>query len=408
MTTRAVGEISVLGESITAPPRGRAAIRSLIIALTAFFTVVDLFATQAILPLLAHAYRVTPAQMGTAVNASTFGMAVAGLVVAMFSQHIDRRIGIVVSLILLAIPTALLAHADSLTVFAALRVAQGLCMSTAFTLMLSYLGEHCSPTDQAGAFAAYITGNVASNLVGRFIAASVAGQLGLATNFYLFAGLNLLGAALAWITVQGASSMEHPVEVMAESVGQRLRSLAMPTLLAGFGVGFCILFAFIGVFTYVNFILVRPPVSLGAMSVGIVYLVFLPSIIITPQAGKIVARYGARVALWMGLGVAILGLPLLVSGHLILVLAGMTLVGAGTFFAQATATGFVSRAATDRAAASGVYLAAYFTGGLVGTAALGAAFDRFGWPGCVLGVGAALTLAAILGLHLRLPEERPS
>ena len=59
----------------------------------------------------------------------------------------------------------------------------------------------------------------------------------------------------------------------------------------------------------------------------------------------------------------------------------MVLVGAGTFFAQATATGFVSRAATaDRGAASGVYLAAYFSGGLVGSAVLGQAFDRFGWP----------------------------
>ena len=47
----------------------------------------------------------------------------------------------------------------------------------------------------------------------------------------------------------------------------------------------------------------------------------------------------------------------------------MVLVGVGTFFAQAAATGFVSTAATvDRGAASGIYLACYFLGGLVGTA----------------------------------------
>ncbi len=395
-------------DSGAAPPRGRAALRSLIIALTAFFTVVDLFATQAILPLLVHAYQVTPAQMGVAVNASTLGMAVAGLAVAMFSRHLDRRIGIVVSLILLAVPTALLAHAPDLTVFTALRVAQGLCMATAFTLMLAYLGEHCSAADQAGAFAAYITGNVASNLVGRFIAAGVAGHLGLATNFYLFAGLNLIGAGLAWVTVQATATMEYQETPMRESAGQRLRALAAPNLLAGFGVGFCILFAFIGVFTYVNFVLVRPPLSLGMMSVGIVYVVFLPSILLTPQAGRFAARFGTRTALWSGLGVALCGLPLLVSGQLAAVLAGMTLVGAGTFFAQATATGFVSRAATDRAAASGVYLSAYFTGGLVGTAVLGAIFERFGWAGCVAGVGSALGCAMLLGSRLRIAGMAPA
>ena len=382
----------------------RSRLRALIIGLTAFFTVVDLFATQAILPILAHAYRVTPAAMSVAVNASTLGMAIAGLLVALFSQHIDRRIGIVASLVLLAIPTALLAHAPDLTTFSWLRISQGLCMSTAFSLMLAYLGEHCSAEDQAGAFAAYITGNVASNLVGRFIAAAVAGDRGLATNFYLFAGLNLLGAALAWVTIQQAPMMARAEPRMTMPLDQRLRGLTMPPLLASFGVGFCILFAFIGVFTFVNFVLVRPPLALGMMNVGLVYCVFIPSILLTPEAGRVAARFGTRTALISGLGVAALGLPLLVTGQLVLVLAGMTLVGAGTFFAQATATGFVSRAASDRAAASGIYLAAYFTGGLAGTAILGAVFDRFGWGACIAGVALALGLATLLGTRLRLAQ----
>ena len=72
------------------------ALRSLVIGLTAFLTVVDLFATQAILPSLTRHYGVTPAAMGFAVNASTMGMAIAGLVVGFFSPHIDRRLGILV------------------------------------------------------------------------------------------------------------------------------------------------------------------------------------------------------------------------------------------------------------------------------------------------------------------------
>ena len=109
-------------------------LRFMIIAVTAFLTLVDLFATQAILPELTHHYDVTPAAMGTAVNASTLGMAIAGLAVAYFSNSIDRRLGILVSLAVLAIPTTLLAHAPDLLTFTALRVVQGLCMASAFTL----------------------------------------------------------------------------------------------------------------------------------------------------------------------------------------------------------------------------------------------------------------------------------
>src|SRR6516165_9805462 len=75
--------------------------RTIVIGLTAFLTVVDLFATQAILPSLAQAYQVTPAAMSFAVNASTMGMAVAGLSVALFSRRIDRRQGILISLVVL-------------------------------------------------------------------------------------------------------------------------------------------------------------------------------------------------------------------------------------------------------------------------------------------------------------------
>src|SRR5262245_11049926 len=104
--------------------------------------------------------------MGLAVNASTLGMAIAGLAVAFFSRRIDRRLGIAVSLAVLSIPTALLAAAPNLAIFAILRIVQGLCMASAFALTLSYLAEHCSAKDSAGAFAAYISGNVASNLFG--------------------------------------------------------------------------------------------------------------------------------------------------------------------------------------------------------------------------------------------------
>src|SRR4051812_33597545 len=84
-------------------------VRSFVIGLMAFLTVVDLFATQAILPSLARSYNVTPAAMGFAVNASTLGMAVAGLATALFSRRLNRRRGIFISLTLLSVPTALLA-----------------------------------------------------------------------------------------------------------------------------------------------------------------------------------------------------------------------------------------------------------------------------------------------------------
>jgi YNFM family putative membrane transporter len=379
-----------------------ALVRSLVIGSTAFLTLIDLFATQAILPALAAAYGVRPAAMGLAVNAATLGMALGSLAVAFFSRHIDRRRGVVLSLAALALPTALLAAAPDLWTFAALRIAQGVFMSTAFALTLSYLAEHCSAAETAGAFAAYITGNVASNLLGRLAAAGLVDHLGLAPNFYVFAALNLAGAVLVYFSL--AQSAPAPMAMPRSPLSYWVEHAQNPRLRSTFAIGFLILFAFIGTFTYVNFVLVRAPLGLSMMALGLVYFVFLPSVLTTPLAGRAVARFGTRPTLWASLGLAGVGLPLLLASQLPWVIAGLALVGVGTFFAQASATGFVGRAATsDRGSASGLYLASYFLGGLAGAAVLGWLFDRLGWTACVAGIGAALALAAWLARGLRNP-----
>jgi MFS transporter, YNFM family, putative membrane transport protein len=275
-------------------------------------------------------------------------------------------------------------------------------MASAFALTLAYLGEQCSAMDAGGAFAAHITGNVASNLIGRLISAAVADTFGLASNFYFFALLNLAGAALVYFTIQRVKPM-HSMGPMQSPLAAMIEHWRNPRLRAAFGIGFCILFAFIGTFTYVNFVLVRAPLSLGMMDLGFVYFVFLPSIVTTLLAGRAVARFGTRPAIWGALAVATIGLPLMLSSHLSEVVIGMVLVGVGTFFAQAAATGFVGQAAQEnRGVASGTYLACYFAGGLVGSAILGQLFDHFGWTSCVVGIGIALIGAALLTARLTL------
>lgn len=405
----AVKAASLAEAGIAASPARSARVRPLLIGLIAFLTVVDLFAAQAILPALTRAYGVTPSAMGFAVNASTLGMALAGLLVAAFGRSIDRRRGIVLSLMLLGGPTALLAVAPDLATFTLLRVLQGICMATAFTLTLAYLGEHCSPSLAGSAIAAYVAGNVASNLFGRLLAAILADHLGLGPSFLVLASLNLGGALLVSLGLTHASVMT-PMPLRPQSPFATLRRhFGNPHLRASFAAGFCILFAFIGTFTYVNFVLSRPPIGLDQARLGLVYGVFLASIVTTPLAGRVVRWSGPRMGALMGFGIALAGLPLLLSPALVSVLVDLAMIGVGTFFAQAVATGFVAQAADgDRGAASGLYLACYFSGGLAGSLVLGRLFDDFGWAACVAGVGAALVLGALLSLRLEIPHgDRP-
>src|SRR5262245_19195316 len=98
-------EEPAMNETSAAPVAHSAGVllRSIVIGSTAFLTVVDLFATQAILPSLTRHYGVTPAAMGFAVNASTLGMAFSGLAIGYFNRELDCRKGILASVVLLSI-----------------------------------------------------------------------------------------------------------------------------------------------------------------------------------------------------------------------------------------------------------------------------------------------------------------
>jgi len=366
--------------------------RSTIVAIVSFLTLIDLFGAQALLPHLTAAFQADPGLMGVAVNASTFGMAVSGLTVAWFADRIDRKRGIWLSLALLSVPTFCLGLVDDVWAFLGLRVLQGVFMAAAFTLTMTYLSEQCDVTAAGGAMAAYITGNVASNLFGRLLAVSAADTLGLSASFWMFAALNLAGAALAFLLI-GPKDTEAPARTGPPLEAWR-RHISHPALRIAFVMGFVILFVFVGVFTYVN-VHLTGPLGVAPEMLGLVYLVFIPALFTTPYAATAVSRLGPERVFQIAGIVVLMGILASLAPALWTVLVGLAIIGAGTFFMQAAATGFVGRTATtDRAAANGLYLTSYYTGGLAGAFLLGQVHAAGAWLG-VAGVVGVMVLAMI-------------
>jgi predicted MFS family arabinose efflux permease len=376
--------------------------RGLVVGIIGFLTLVDLFAAQAVLPKLAAGYGVPPSAAGLAVNAGTLGMAVSGLAVSLFAARVDRRRWIALSLALLSIPTALLAVAPDLGTFAALRAAQGVFMAAAFGLTMTYIAERGGPEGTASALAAYVTGVVASNLIGRLVSSAVADALGLSASFAVFAALNLAGGVLVALCLKPSMKLAAECRPPQAPLAAWRQHFGTPGLKPAFALGFLILFVFIGTFTYVNFELVADPIALTPIELGLVYLVFAPALVTTPLAGRVAKRVGTPAAVSGALGVCLLAFPLLLLPSLPAILAGLVLVAVGTFFAQAAATGYVGRTArSDRAAASGLYLSSYYCGGLAGALVFGEVYDRAGWEAAVAGLALATAAGIGLGLLMR-------
>lgn len=375
----------------------RVSLRTLVtIGLVALFTLMDLFGPQAIAPVLTTTFATSAIHMGVVINAATIGMAISGLLTACVADRIERKPVMVVVLVLLAVPTFLLGCTADLVTFAVLRIVQGLLMCASFTVAIAYVAEEWGPSGAAPlVMAAYVTGNVGSNLVGRLLIGSITQYASWRYAFFLLAAINLTGGLLLWLVLPRGNLPRLRLNRRTfASLHQHLRN---SRLRGAYIIGFLILFTFIGVFTYVNFLLALPPFNLTPATLGALYAVFLVSLVATPAAGPAVRRFGEATAVTLGAAISLGGVVLTLCKALPIVVAGLALVGVGTFFSQAVATGFTGKAGGDaRAAASGLYLASYYTGGICGAVLLGLVYDTWAWPGCVAAIGAAFIIMAAI------------
>lgn len=375
-----------------------------IIALAAFFNLLDLFGPQAIAPTMAHAFATSAQSMGVAVNIAVLGMTFAGFIAIPFGDRIGRKPLMVGALGALALPTALIAAAPNLFCLEALRLLEGLLMCAGFAAAIAYVAEEWGPLNSAPLMmGAYLTGNVAANILGRVIAGVVTDCADWKFTFVAFAALNLIGAVLLQIALPTSRAQ------LPEGSGTGLRNLRAhltnPALRGAFAVGYLILFAFVGVFTYINFRLAGPPFRLSPASIGLLYFVFLPSLGVTLAVGRVVRSIGYRNAFVGGALFSLVGAGITLTNTLSLLLLGLAFTGAGLFFCQAVATAFTGHTAKHaKCAASGLYLAIYYTGGLCGAWAMGVVFSATGWAGCAAAAAAAsILMAGIAGITWRAP-----
>ncbi|HMJ14699.1 MAG TPA: MFS transporter, partial [Polyangiaceae bacterium] len=225
-----------------------------------------------------------------------------------------------------------------------------------------------------------------------------AARLGWQGAFLVLGVLNLLAAGGVWMLLP---SSQHFVreQSIASSLRAALVHLRNPRLLAGYVVGFNILFSIVGVFTYVNFHLAAPPFRLGTVALGSIFFVYLAGAIVTPVAGRWLDRLGTRAVLAVAMLLASAGVLLTLISSLAAVLSGLALCAAGIFVCQSAANSYVATSAgRARSGAAGIYVAVYYLGGTVGATAPGFAFRSGGWLGCVTLIVAVQWITAGLAL----------
>jgi MFS transporter, YNFM family, putative membrane transport protein len=351
--------------------------------IVAFLT---LYATQPLLPLLETLFHASKSAVGWTVSASTLGVAISAPLLGTFTERMNRKRVIVVSILLLAVPTCAAATSTSLGWLIFWRLLQGLITPGVFATTIAYITENWPSTAVAPVMSIYVSGTALGGFSGRAVTGIMADHAGWRSSFVLLGVISLGGAALvAWLLPdRPRSHAAGPRPEFRRIFGPMFGHLRNPRLLTTYLVGFNVLFSLVGVFTYITFYLAAPPFSLSTAKLSLLFVVYLVGLVATPLAGALLPRVGLRAGITGSILLSLAGVLLTLVHSLPVVVAGLALCCTGVFISQSCATSFLREAAPEatRASAVGMYVACYYIGGTVAGVAPSLVWRLGGWAAC--------------------------
>ncbi len=355
-----------------------------------------LYATQPILPLLAHSFGVGKAGISLTVLASTLGVALSAPFMGGLADRLGRRRIIVTSALLLGVTSLLAATSATLPQLVFWRFLQGVFTPGVFAVTVAYINDEWKAGKAGSAMAAYVSGTVIGGFCGRAASGLIAEHTDWRVAFLVLglADLIMTAAIWRWLPVEKCAKR---TERSAALVGAALGHLRNSALLARYAVGFCVLFSLVGTFTYVTFYLAAPPFRLGPAQLGLIFVTYLVGAAVTPLAGRWLDRFGSQRTLMAAAVFGMSGVLLTIKPQLWAVGAGLAICCTGVFIGQAAISSSIGRCASDhRALAVGLYATFYYLGGSAGATAPAWAWSIGGWTACVALV--ILAQAATFGI----------
>lgn len=383
-------------------------IRTLAVMAAGFSTFLGLYAPQPLLGRFEHVFAASKAAVALTVSAPTAAVALCAPLVGLLADRWGRRRVIVGSLLALAAVTGLAATAAGLRELVAWRFAEGVVIPGAYVVCLAYLAEEVDAGGLGRALGAMITGNVLGGFAGRVIAGAVTEASGWRTAFVVLGAVRLAGALVVWRALPRSQRFAPSRRRGPTGIALAHALLSRP-LLASYAVGFCNLFALVGLFTYAGFYLSAPPFLLGPGAIGALFTVYLLGIVITPLSGRWVDAIGAHRAIAWALGAGAAGALLTLVPSVAAVLAGLAIAASAAFVAQVAATSYLRVAAPAplRSLASGVYVTCYYIGGSAAGVLPGVTWARAGWGGTVAFTVAAQLAAIMVGARWWRASDAP-
>lgn len=378
---------------------------TLALSIASFITFANIHLVQPLLPVLSKQFGTSPAETTLAVSLTVFALGLGLFLFGPLSDTWGRRTVMIWTMALAVLPNFFIPFVDSFNGLLIYRMLQGFLLAGLPSVAMAYLGEEFSPRALGTAIGLYIGGNTIGGMSGRIISGTLADLYSWKAAFYAFGVVSVVALALFWWLLPPSQQFEPRPLKIRYTVLKMKDHVTNTSMLKVYGVAFFVMFSFFGIYNYITFRLSDAPFYLSTTMLGWLFLTYLAGTFSSTASGKLADLRGARFTMIIGVLVAAAGVIIMLVSSLWVIVVGLLVFCSGFFMVHTAASTWVNQHGGDtRASATSLYLIFYYTGGSIGSSALGLLWTPMGWAGVTLGTMIALALSLLFSYQLK--EEK--
>lgn len=351
-----------------------------------------LYAPQPLLPVLAKEFGLGAGTVSLAITATLLPLAFAPLFYGYLLEGLPARAMLVAATGLLAAAQAALALASDWPLFLFWRLVEGLALPALFTALMTFVAGSVPREQVRSAMGWYIAATLVGGFGGRALSGLAAGWWDWRIALVLWTPLLVL-MALAVLRL-GGGERSHFARVTP-------RVFAQVLCISGVGSAYLAIFAVFFIFAALLNVLpfrmgtIEPGIS--ATVIGFAYLGYLAGLFVSLRATHIRDALGSEGRVYLvgvtlyGSGLALFALPSIGGIYL-----AMFLFCGGMFLVHTRLSGEVNHLAHQhKGVVNGIYIAAYYFGGALGSWLPAELYRHLGWLPFLGLLGGMLLLAAL-------------
>jgi len=359
-----------------------------------------LYTPQPILPTLIKEFHITYSQAALLTSVTMIPLSFSPIFFGFILESFTAKKLLRVALLGLTITEVGIYLVPSFKIFLFLRLFQGFMLPAIFTSIMTYISIVSDKGLIQKVMSVYIASTILGGFLGRFISGGISHYFGWRYTF-LVLFISLIISLILTFFLESDSKVQKSKFIFSDALNLIKTSPFINMYIAIF----CTFFTFASMLNFLPFRLTEISSEIDDFQIGMIYTGYVMGILVSLTSPKIIKFFGSeKKTILIGLTVFLISVPLFSLYSVKLIFLSMFIFCAGMFTVHSVESGYLNKIARgNKGVVNGVYVSAYYTGGVLGTYFPGFIYNAFGWNFFL----AALSLIIICGiLSILLTKER--